>query len=189
MLVTLPSSFFDAFDACGTTIAKPGGRFETPLCLDNAVMSVADQLNILKPLRFASLVEARPSEGESQAFHVDSHSSERTTAIVYLSDVPDVSYGPVELESTGPVLGPRGTAVVYNNVMHRGVVNRSEKTRMALALAFDESDVPIKTIGEVSPEPSAQIVGDSQHMLVWFIGIVVALFLIYAFLNNANRSK
>lgn len=151
--ISLPQSV--EFRVGSSSRSKPGARTETDLVLDDETLQdIVNQVrvaaNVDAPLRFASLMEAKPTTDASQEFHVDSTDDSRVNAIVYLTDVLDVSQGPVEMASQGPVLGPRGTAVIYKATdMHRGVANHSEKRRLALAMAFAPSEDSIRTIGQV----------------------------------------
>jgi hypothetical protein len=141
----------EGFPQIDTYITKQGSRREWKLSTeDSFVQSIVKQLAIHKPLRFASLMQALPTDGPSQTMHKDSNDSDRTNAIVYLTDV-DADNGPIEFLS-GPVVGPRGTTVVYQaNEMHRGLANHGDKDRLALTMAFSDNDSTITTIGEVPP--------------------------------------
>lgn len=140
----------------GRCRVKTGARKECDLQLaDDAVRQLESMVRSefpqlgSKALRFASLMNASStSSGTSQDFHVDSHDASRVNAFVYLSDVPDASHGPLELSGYGPILGPRGTATVYPATMlHRGVANVADQERLAVAMAFSDSDAKIDTIG------------------------------------------
>jgi hypothetical protein len=164
----------------GHTNVKSGNRVEYPLDLaDPLVQNIQEQLNIGMPLRFASLMEARPSNGPSQEFHADSY-EKRLNALVYLTDVLDESFGPIEFESVGPVLGSKGTAVIYPaSEMHRGVANHAEVPRMALALAFSDSETKIQTIGFVAPE--------SDNRWAFVISIIAILGILFILFSGRRK--
>lgn len=139
---------YEGFPNVNEYITKEGSRREWKLDLsDPFVTSIVKQLPITKPLRFASLMQAIPTDGPSQRMHQDASNDEQMNAIVYLTDVSEVKNGPIEFEN-GPVLGPKGTAVVYHaNDMHRGVANHSSMDRLALTMAFSDEERHIMTIG------------------------------------------
>jgi len=122
---------------------KTGTRIEYSILLSSELISFGKQITDV-PLKFASIVLAKPGN-INQDFHADSSTGER--ALVYLTDVDEKS-GPIEFES-GPVLGKAGTYAFYKaDEMHRGT--KSLVDRYALALAFDDSDKNITTIGVAS---------------------------------------
>lgn len=161
---------------------KTGARFETDLDLAAPQVrtleaQLRDQFPQLghKSLRFASLMTARPTSALDQDFHPDSTDDGRINAFVYLSDVPDASHGPIEIAGLGPILGPAGTSVVYAATeLHRGVANRADEDRVAVALAFTDSERPIDTIGAIV----TGTFGSSQ----W--AFLIVLVLVWAFLVN-----
>ena len=124
------------------TIQKSGSRTEYSLKISPELRQIGSQISAM-PLRYASVVHAMPGS-EDQQFHSDSASGER--AIIYLTDVTAESNGPIEFKDTGKVLGPAGTYAHYSaSAVHRGC--KSDIDRYALALAFDNSEDPISTIG------------------------------------------
>jgi hypothetical protein len=125
------------------TIEKSGSRTEYSLRLSEELVHLGHQISTL-PLRYASLMKARASDGTDQDFHSDSSSGER--AIVYLTDVLEDTNGPIEFKDHGKMLGKAGTFVHYGaHETHRGCA--SDIDRYALSLAFDTSDSLITTIG------------------------------------------
>jgi len=144
--LVLPNSFVQN----GPGLVKSGGRTEYVLPLDDNVRSVADQLNVDMPLRFASIIVARQTDEPDQVFHEDG-TYDSVNAIVYLTDVPAADYGAIEFQSDGPFLGERGSAVVYRATeIHRGLANRHVQDRVALGLVFSNDTRPIRTIGSTA---------------------------------------
>ena len=182
--VEIPNDLSIASLKTGSSINKTGNRREYRLDSNNAfVRRIVDNLHIQKPLRFASLMEALPGKSTSQSFHMDSTNNSRTNAIVYLTDVPEESYGPIEFQGIGPVLGTRGTTAVYSaNEMHRGVANQQDETRYAITMAFAESDEQINTIGGPAP-----ITAPSNNQDILF-AIVLIVSLVYLYMNNTGSS-
>lgn len=143
----------------GKTIKKDASREETPVALnDNFIQKVVTALKAeypdLPPLRFASIMKANSiSKGKSkhtmhQHWHQDNKDQNQKNVIVYLTDVPNVDNGPIEIRKKGALLGPKGTATVYNATdEHRGLLNNSTEDRIALTMAFRDSNIPIRTIG------------------------------------------
>jgi len=144
-----------AFDAA-RSVKKNGGRVEYALRDTACVAGVAAHLSS-RPLRFASVIEARAaadgSDDQHQAFHADDATdASAQRAIVYLSDVPDDGAGALELRDGGAVTGARGTAAVYRaSELHRGrAVRHGAPSRFALGLAFsDDATRGVTTIGSV----------------------------------------
>ena len=142
-LESVPTSF----PLNGSGLVKSGGRTEYALPLDDTVRAIADQLNVSMPLRFASVIVARQTDEPDQPFHEDG-TYDSMNAIVYLTDVPDSEYGAIEFQAEGPILGERGSAVVYGaREIHRGRSNRMSQERIALGLVFSNDERPIRTIG------------------------------------------
>jgi hypothetical protein len=125
------------------TVEKPGSRFEYSIKLTDELKNLGKKFSTL-PLKFASLIQATPSNNKHQEFHADSEDGER--ALLYLTDVENESNGPVEFQKYGKILGKAGTFVHYSaNEVHRGCA--SDINRYALAFAFDSSEKTITTIG------------------------------------------
>jgi len=135
------------FSYGGSGLSKFGGRTEYRLPLDTTVLSVADQIGVDMPLRFASIIVAHNTDEPDQDFHEDG-TYDSVNAIVYLTDVPHAENGAIEFESVGPIIGQRGSAVVYGaREHHRGIANRTSYDRIALGLVFSNDERPVMTIG------------------------------------------
>lgn len=167
---------YEGFPNVDQYITKDGSRREWKLDLsDPFVTSIVKQLPITKPLRFASLMQAVPTNGLSQKMHQDASNDEQMNAIVYLTDVSDIENGPIEF-TNGPVLGPKGTTVIYHaNDMHRGVANHSSVDRLALTMAFSDEERNIQTIGG----PPAITVNDMSWIIKVVFGVFLALLVLY----------
>lgn len=141
-------SFFDNFTIDNFDVyniqKKSGSRIEYSLILNNELYKLAKQISNV-PLRYASIVKAEATlDGKNQEFHFDSVNGER--AIIYLTDVDNELNGPIEFKKHGKILGKKGTFVHYSaNEIHRGCSSNIE--RYALALAFNDVDNKITTIG------------------------------------------
>ena len=121
-LESVPTSF----PLNGSGLVKSGGRTEYALPLDNTV---------------------RQTDEPDQPFLEDG-TYDSMNAIVYRTDVPDSEYGAIEFQTEGPILGERGSAVVYGaREIHRGRSNRMSQERIALGLVFSNDERPIRTIG------------------------------------------
>jgi hypothetical protein len=168
-----------AFPEVHNFVTKEGSRREWKLDInDSFVQSIVKQLPINKPLRFASLMQAMPTEGPSQRMHKDASNDEQMNAIVYLTDVADIINGPIEFEN-GPVLGPKGTTVVYHaNDMHRGVANRSSEERLALTMAFSDEERNIMTIGAPTT-----VLTDMSWTYKVALGVFLALLVLHVYYN------
>jgi len=165
----------------GRSRVKTGARVESDLNLASAPVRsletmVRQQFPQLgsKNLRFASLMKASASDADDQAFHADASDASRYNAFVYLTDVPDAAHGPIEVAGLGPVLGPAGTAVLYNATeMHRGVANHADADRLAVAMAFADSSRSIDTIGgPADPLGTASWVWLVILSLIWIVVVV-----------------
>jgi len=122
---------------------KSGSRVEYSLAITENLEEYGKQFSTL-PLKFASLVVAEKGGDKDQEFHSDSSTGERV--ILYLTNVSTESNGPIEFQEYGKVLGNAGTFVHYKaNEIHRGC--KSDIERYALALAFDDSNATITTVG------------------------------------------
>lgn len=127
-------------------VEKSGSRTEYSLRLSDELVNVGQRISSL-PLKYASLMKARASEGHDQDFHSDAATGER--AIVYLTDVLDDSNGPIEFQEFGKVLGKAGTFAHYSaDESHKGCASNID--RYALTMAFDDSDRTITTVGTES---------------------------------------
>ena len=97
---------------------KAGGRLEHTLPLSFPGLSeIASALRPGARLVFASILTALPVDASTphQAFHADdADDASAVRAIVYLTDVNSADGGALELQASGPVLGPAGTATVYS---------------------------------------------------------------------------
>lgn len=169
-------------------VYKDGGRAEVPLHLeDTSVQALARDVSKglggnLGPLRFASVMVAEPTDAVDQYYHADSDDSLRTNAFVYLTSVEKPEDGALDIEATGPVLGPRGTLAHYPaSALHRGLANRSSKARVAIAMAFSESEQAIQTIGGGPPTPTN----------TWWILLIGngVMFILGLLVNLMNRSR
>jgi hypothetical protein len=125
------------------TMKKSGSRIEYSIRLSDELIDLGNAISSL-PLKYASLVQAFPSDGQDQQFHADSEEGER--AIVYLTNVDTETNGPIEFKEYGKVLGKAGTYAHYSATeIHRGCA--SDINRYALALAFDSTSKIITTVG------------------------------------------
>jgi hypothetical protein len=146
------------------TVEKSGSRIEYSLTLSEELIELGSKISDL-PLRFASVVKALPSDGKHQEFHSDSKQGER--AIIYLTPVDSDSNGPIEFKEFGKVLGKAGTFVHYSaDEIHRGCA--SDRDRYALALAFDNSETTITTVG-AAPSSCADIVCQEGYEKLTFL--------------------
>ena len=187
------------------TVEKPGSRFEYSIKLTDELKNLGKQFSTL-PLKFASLIQATPSNNKHQEFHADSEDGER--ALLYLTDVENESNGPVEFQKYGKILGKAGTFVHYSaNEIHRGCA--SDINRYALALAFENSEKTITTIGVAdncttlitcpsgfvyrNPLPNSGpfsiqscCVAVSEDKFPW-VWILLGVFLVYYFYNFEKK--
>jgi hypothetical protein len=146
---------------------KPGSRTEHTLVLSDELHAFGKQLTDL-PLKYASLMVAHNGTTD-QHFHSDSSSGER--AIVYLTDVTEEN-GPIEFLDYGKVTGKAGTFAHYNATeQHKGC--KSDVERYALAMAFDDSDTKITTIGAVQSNDFALVVSLVSVLFLALILLVI----------------
>jgi len=142
------------YQVVGPPVRKPGNRIEIPL--DVRTMP---QLGLSKlPLAFASLLIAFPTRHKHQPFHSDSKEGDR--AIIYLTDCTNPESGIVQFKDK-KIVGRAGTGVFYKaSTIHRGRANRSQKIRIALALAYSTSRVITVGGGLLADDISATFSGD-----------------------------
>jgi hypothetical protein len=124
--------------------------------IGQTILQKSDQQ--ILPLRYASIIKASQAT-RHQEFHRDSGKYKSIRVFIYLTDVTESYMGAIEFED-GPVLGPKGTAVIYSSEnLHRGVANTTANERWALALAFCEQPLALSTFGaEPTVLPNEKIV-------------------------------
>jgi len=124
--------------------------------LDESLKLIADEIQAQfdlqdKVIVFASVIVAKKESSPSSFFeeHADGKGRVFVKSLTYLTNVPDISHGPLEFGGV-PVLGSKGTTVVFDSeTLHKGYPNVSDQDRLALTLIFTDklSRIGLQEVG------------------------------------------
>ena len=110
--------------------------------LDESLKNISDQIksefSLDKTLVYASVIVAKKGSAPSSFFeeHADGEGRNFVKSLIYLTDVPDITHGPLEFGGV-PVLGNKGTTILFDSdTLHIGHPNTSTEDRLVLTMIF-----------------------------------------------------